>query len=85
MITPDWHRVHHSVHRNETDSNYGNLLSIWDRLFASVNEQPRDGHRSMKIGLGEFRDDVSQRLPGMLMQPFLSTQSSTGSSKPPHA
>ena len=85
VITPDWHRVHHSVHRNETDSNYGNLLSIWDRLFRSVNEQPRDGHLAMQIGLGEFRDVESQHLPDMLLQPFLSAKPSTGNSKPPHA
>ena len=85
VITPDWHRVHHSVHRNETNSNYGNLLSIWDRLFASVNEQPRDGHLAMQIGLDEFRDDVSQHLPGMLMQPILSAKPSTGKPNSPHA
>ncbi len=71
VITPDWHRVHHSVHRHETDSNYGNLFSIWDRLFRSTNEQPRDGHLAMKIGLTEFRDEASQTLPAMLAQPFL--------------
>ena len=85
VITPDWHRVHHSVHRPETDSNYGNLLSVWDRLFRSVNEQPRDGHLAMQLGLGEFRDEASQHLPGMLMQPFLSHKPPTGNPKPPHA
>lgn len=74
VITPDWHRVHHSVHRHETDSNYGNLLSIWDRLFRSTIEQPRDGHRLMKIGLTEFREESSQTLPAMLVQPFLGTR-----------
>jgi sterol desaturase/sphingolipid hydroxylase (fatty acid hydroxylase superfamily) len=71
VITPDWHRVHHSVHRRETDSNFGNLLSLWDRIFASAIEQPRDGHLAMRIGLDAFRDEQSQRLPAMLAQPFL--------------
>jgi sterol desaturase/sphingolipid hydroxylase (fatty acid hydroxylase superfamily) len=71
VITPDWHRVHHSVHRRETDSNFGNMLSLWDRIFASAIEQPRDGHRDMLIGLDAFRDGQSQRLPAMLAQPFL--------------
>lgn len=85
VITPDWHRVHHSIHRNETDSNYGNFLSAWDRLFGSTSEQPRDGHLLMKIGLGEFRDEASQHLPGMLMQPFFGDKSSTGRNNIPHA
>jgi sterol desaturase/sphingolipid hydroxylase (fatty acid hydroxylase superfamily) len=71
VITPDWHRVHHSVHRRETDSNFGNLLSLWDRIFASTIEQPRDGHCDMLIGLDTFRDEDSQRLSAMLAQPFL--------------
>lgn len=70
IITPDWHRVHHSVHRTETDSNYGNLLSLWDRLFASAIEQPRDGHAAMRIGLDEFRDAASQTLPALLANPL---------------
>ncbi len=85
VITPDWHRVHHSVHRNETDSNYGNLLSGWDRLFGSANEQPRDGHLAMQIGLESFRDEASQHLPGMLMQPFLGNKSPSENTKTPHA
>lgn len=77
VITPDWHRVHHSVHRHETDSNYGNLLSVWDRLFRSTIEQPLDGHRAMKIGLKDFRDQESQNLPAMLAQPFLGNRRSS--------
>jgi sterol desaturase/sphingolipid hydroxylase (fatty acid hydroxylase superfamily) len=70
FITPDWHRVHHSVHREETDSNYGNFLSLWDRWFASRIEQPRDGHQPMLIGLKQFRDESSQSLPALLLNPF---------------
>jgi sterol desaturase/sphingolipid hydroxylase (fatty acid hydroxylase superfamily) len=71
FVTPDWHRVHHSVHRRETDSNYGNILSAWDRLFATHVPQPRDGHLGMAIGLHEFRDPRSQSLGALLRQPVL--------------
>lgn len=70
LVTPDWHRVHHSVYRAETDSNYGNLLTLWDRLFASRVDQPRDGHRAMAIGLPEFREPADQTLPALLRLPL---------------
>jgi sterol desaturase/sphingolipid hydroxylase (fatty acid hydroxylase superfamily) len=70
LVTPDWHRVHHSVHRDETDSNYGNFLSLWDRLFRSRVEQPRDGHRGMQIGLDQFRAPQEQTLIALLRQPL---------------
>ncbi|MEZ0472430.1 sterol desaturase family protein [Luteimonas salinilitoris] len=70
LVTPDWHRVHHSVYRDETDSNYGNILSLWDRLFHSRIEQPRDGHRGMQIGLTQFRAAPEQTLIALLQQPL---------------
>lgn len=78
VITPDWHRVHHSVHREETDSNYGNFLSLWDRCFGSRIEQPRDGHRPMLIGLDSFRDEALQTLPALLMNPVARERDPTG-------
>ena len=72
FVTPDWHRVHHSVHRAETNSNYGNILSVWDRIFRSYLPQPRDGHREMMIGLHEFRAASAQTLVSLLRQPFSS-------------
>ncbi|WP_380056602.1 sterol desaturase family protein [Falsihalocynthiibacter sp. SS001] len=51
LVTPDMHRVHHSVHRDEHDSNYGFSLSIWDRMFGTYIAQPRAPHDSMEIGL----------------------------------
>ncbi len=72
LVTPDWHRVHHSVHRQETDSNYGNILSLWDRLFATHVPQPRDGHVHMTIGLPSFRDSGEQTFLALLRQPLLS-------------
>jgi sterol desaturase/sphingolipid hydroxylase (fatty acid hydroxylase superfamily) len=70
LVTPDLHRVHHSVHVDETHRNYGTLLSLWDRLFASYRAQPRDGHRGMRIGLAEFRHPSQQVLGPLLMQPL---------------
>ncbi len=71
LVTPDMHRVHHSVHENETNSNFGFSLPWWDRLFGTYRAQPRDGHDGMTIGLSELRDpNQVDRLPGMLMIPF---------------
>jgi sterol desaturase/sphingolipid hydroxylase (fatty acid hydroxylase superfamily) len=70
IVTPDMHRVHHSWHPRETDSNFGFNLSWWDRLFGTYIDQPRDGHERMTIGLREFRDLSDLRLDRMLVQPF---------------
>ncbi len=51
IVTPDMHRVHHSVIRRETDSNYGFSLAVWDRIFRTYNEQPEAGHEEMSLGL----------------------------------
>jgi sterol desaturase/sphingolipid hydroxylase (fatty acid hydroxylase superfamily) len=72
LITPDVHRVHHSILRRETNSNYGFNLSIWDRIFGTYIEQPEKGHTEMTIGIPEFRDAGQvDRLPGMLQLPFV--------------
>jgi sterol desaturase/sphingolipid hydroxylase (fatty acid hydroxylase superfamily) len=71
LVTPDMHRVHHSVHRIETDSNYGNVLAVWDYAFRSYTPQPRDGHLEMRIGLYEFRVEAEQRLGPLLLNPAL--------------
>lgn len=70
FVTPDWHRVHHAIHHDESNSNFGNILSLWDRLFGTAHEWPRDGHLAMTIGLTEFRAPTEQRLPALLIQPF---------------
>lgn len=70
VVTPDMHRVHHSWHRDETDSNFGFNLPWWDRLFGTYRAQPRDGHRGMTIGLHAFRDPRWLRLDRMLLQPW---------------
>ncbi|HEX6960189.1 MAG TPA: sterol desaturase family protein [Ferrovibrio sp.] len=70
VVTPDMHRIHHSWHRDETDSNFGFNLPWWDRLFSTYRAQPRDGHQAMTIGLPIFRDPRELRLDRMLMQPL---------------
>jgi sterol desaturase/sphingolipid hydroxylase (fatty acid hydroxylase superfamily) len=72
LITPDVHRVHHSILRHETNSNYGFNLSIWDRAFGTYIDQPEKGHSAMTIGIPEFRDPRQvDRLYGMLTLPFV--------------
>lgn len=73
LVTPDMHRVHHSVHGDELNRNFGFNLSCWDRLFGSYRDQPRDGHAGMQIGLDRFRDAREQRLLTLLQQPFVET------------
>ena len=70
IVTPDMHRVHHSVYPNETNSNYGFNIPLWDRLFGSYIAQPKDGHEQMEIGLYEFRSKKQQTLPALLKQPL---------------
>lgn len=70
IVTPDMHRVHHSVIPAETDSNYGFFLSVWDRLFGTMVEQPAAGHAGMTIGLSEHRDPQRLGLLRLLMMPF---------------
>jgi sterol desaturase/sphingolipid hydroxylase (fatty acid hydroxylase superfamily) len=71
VVTPEMHRVHHSVHSDETNSNFGFNLPWWDRLCGTYRDQPREGHTAMTIGLREPRDPRRvAHLPGMLRLPF---------------
>jgi len=70
VVTPDMHRVHHSVHPEETNSNFGFNLPWWDRLLGTYRDQPRDGHEAMTIGIGLFRTRHDLRLDQMLVQPL---------------
>jgi sterol desaturase/sphingolipid hydroxylase (fatty acid hydroxylase superfamily) len=71
VVTPDQHRVHHSVIIRETNSNYGFNLSLWDRLFGTYRPQPLKGHEGMTIGLANYRDPHRLSLPRLLAMPFL--------------
>ncbi|MDN3564226.1 sterol desaturase family protein [Paeniroseomonas aquatica] len=70
IVTPDMHRIHHSIRREETDSNYGFNLAWWDRLFGTYRAQPRAGQLGLTIGIGQFRDPAELQLDRMLLQPF---------------
>jgi sterol desaturase/sphingolipid hydroxylase (fatty acid hydroxylase superfamily) len=73
LVTPDMHRVHHSVIPGELNSNYGFFLSCWDRWFASYQAQPVKGHQGMRIGLSADRDPQRvATLKGILTMPFRS-------------
>jgi sterol desaturase/sphingolipid hydroxylase (fatty acid hydroxylase superfamily) len=70
IVTPDMHRVHHSVLRREHDSNYGFNLSIWDRLFRTYRRDPEKGHDLMTIGLAPYQTTAPTRLGWSLILPF---------------
>jgi sterol desaturase/sphingolipid hydroxylase (fatty acid hydroxylase superfamily) len=71
IVTPDMHRVHHSVDKIETNSNYGFNIPWWDRIFRTYRPQPSEGHTKMKIGLNEFQGDKVVFLNWLLVQPFV--------------
>ena len=71
LVTPDMHRVHHSVEDDETNSNFGFSLPWWDRLSGTYRDQPRAGHTGMTIGIRDHTDPREvARLDGMLLLPF---------------
>ena len=70
IVTPDMHRVHHSVEDTEYSTNFGFNLSCWDRLLGTYVAAPAKGHEDMTIGLLNFRESACQTLPRMLLMPF---------------
>ena len=70
IVTPDMHRVHHSVVAQETNSNFGFNLTWWDRIFGTYRAQPAAGHQAMVVGIEQFRSPQELRLDRMLSQPF---------------
>jgi len=73
VVTPDMHRVHHSVIYDESSSNFGFSVPWWDRLFGTYRAQPRLSHQSMAIGVDAFRSAEDLRLDQLLIQPFRDT------------
>jgi len=73
VVTPEMHRVHHSVIIRETNSNFGFNLPWWDRLFGTYRSAPTAGHEGMTIGLSHFRDPGELTLPRLLVLPFIGT------------
>jgi sterol desaturase/sphingolipid hydroxylase (fatty acid hydroxylase superfamily) len=70
VVTPDMHRVHHSVYPQETNSNFGFNLPWWDRVLGTYRAQPQDGHEAMTVGIEQFRTLRDLRLDQMLIQPL---------------
>ena len=70
VVTPDMHRVHHSIVVGETNSNFGFNLPWWDRLLGTYRDQPAAGHEGMTIGIEQFREARELWLDRMLLQPF---------------
>jgi len=73
VVTPDMHRVHHSIRTCETNSNFGFNFPWWDRFFGTYRAQPKDGHIKMTLGLDKFQEDRELRIDRMLVQPFCRT------------
>lgn len=76
VVTPDMHRVHHSIVVRETNSNFGFNLALWDRLFGTYRAEPEAGQQGMTLGLKSFRNVRELRLDNMLLQPLRSDQDS---------
>lgn len=74
LVTPDVHRVHHSSRPGETNSNFGGLITWWDRLFGTYKDQPEAGHEGMTIGLEEFRDPKHLHVHWVLLNPLLAPE-----------
>lgn len=71
LVTPDMHRIHHSVILEELNTNYGFSVPWWDYLCGTYREQPVEGHEGMTIGISKFRNNKDQYLHRLLIQPFL--------------
>lgn len=72
IVTPDMHRIHHSILENETNSNFSFNISLWDRIFSTYLAQPSAGHQGMTIGLSQFREESWQNFSGLIKMPFYS-------------
>ena len=73
MVTPDMHRIHHSIDPRETNRNFGFNLPWWDRLFGTYRAEPMQGHDGMTLGLEQYRDPARLNLGGILALPFVGT------------
>jgi sterol desaturase/sphingolipid hydroxylase (fatty acid hydroxylase superfamily) len=70
LVTPDMHRVHHSLDRQEADHNFGFNVPWWDRAFGTYRPEPQHPHESMPLGVASFRGAREQRIDRLLVQPF---------------
>ena len=83
LVTPNMHCLHHSSHRPETDSNYSQVFSLWDRLFGTYSAAPRAGYDAMQIGLAEIRDERTADLWWQIKSPALSIERSSAEATTP--
>jgi sterol desaturase/sphingolipid hydroxylase (fatty acid hydroxylase superfamily) len=74
LVTPNMHCLHHSSYQPETDSNYGQVFTVWDRLFGTYSRAPRAGYDGMQIGLAEIRDGRAADLWWQLKSPALTIE-----------
>jgi sterol desaturase/sphingolipid hydroxylase (fatty acid hydroxylase superfamily) len=84
IVTPDMHRVHHSVVRNEHDRNYGFNLSLWDRLFRTYLAEPKAGQEGMTIGLTPYQTEAPTKFVWSLALPFRGTSGRSASESLQH-
>lgn len=77
VVTPDMHRVHHSIDESEHNCNFGFNFPWWDVLFKTYRAQPSAGHEGMQIGLGGFRDIKHTKLIWLLLHPFIGLDSNS--------
>ena len=88
LVTPDMHRVHHSIIAREHDTNYGFNLSVWDRIFRTYTEQPEKGHQGMTIGLSKFQNELPTKFLWCMTLPFTGGRNNEDAAKseaPPKA
>jgi sterol desaturase/sphingolipid hydroxylase (fatty acid hydroxylase superfamily) len=72
FVTPNMHSLHHSSHQPETDSNYGTVFTVWDRLFRTYRAEPTSGYKKLQIGLKEIRDNRASNFWWQMKSPVLS-------------
>jgi sterol desaturase/sphingolipid hydroxylase (fatty acid hydroxylase superfamily) len=84
VVTPDMHRVHHSIHAAETNSNYGFILPWWDHLFGTYQAEPSSGHQRMIVGIESFRTNRDLWLDRLIINPFLNERRSRLMSRNPN-
>ena len=85
VVTPDMHRIHHSTLVRETNSNYGTMLSGWDRLFRTYRARAQAGQDGLTIGLAEYQDDRPLALGWSLLLPFRRRAKLAGQAKGPQS
>jgi sterol desaturase/sphingolipid hydroxylase (fatty acid hydroxylase superfamily) len=85
LVTPNMHCLHHSSFQPETDSNYGQVFSLWDRLLGTYSAAPRTGYGAMQIGLAEIRDERASDLWWQIKSPAFTIERASANAAAPAA